>query len=99
MNTSSRRLCELQIGLHRCALFVLSLVRAGTFNPDNGEGGFSMKLTRRNFIQASVGSGGLLMLGMPVAAQPVTNAMALRKAKPAAAAKGEWGSTACQGGP
>src|SRR3989304_3645537 len=98
MNTSSRRLCELQIGLHR-ALFVLRLVRAGAFNPDSGEGGFSMKLTRRNFIQASVGSGGLLMLGMPVAAQPVTNAMALRKAKPAAAAKGEWGSTACQGGP
>src|SRR3990172_7703538 len=56
-----------------------------------------MKLTRRNFIRGSVGSGGLLMIGMPVAAQPVTNAMALRKAKPASAAKGEWVCTACEG--
>jgi anaerobic selenocysteine-containing dehydrogenase len=55
-----------------------------------------MKLTRRAFIKASAATGGLLISGMP-AAQPVTNAMALRKAKPASPAKGEWVSTACQG--
>src|SRR3989304_2069801 len=55
-----------------------------------------MKLTRRAFIQASFATGGLLVVGTPLA-QPVTNAMALRKAKPAGPAKGEWVSTACQG--
>ncbi|MBI2533829.1 MAG: twin-arginine translocation signal domain-containing protein, partial [Deltaproteobacteria bacterium] len=55
-----------------------------------------MKLTRRDFIKASVATGGLLMAGLPLA-EPATNAMALRKAKPAGPAKGEWVSTACQG--
>ncbi|MBI2229141.1 MAG: molybdopterin-dependent oxidoreductase, partial [Deltaproteobacteria bacterium] len=55
-----------------------------------------MKLTRRDFIKASVATGGLLIAGLPLA-EPATNAMALRKAKPAGPAKGEWVSTACQG--
>jgi anaerobic selenocysteine-containing dehydrogenase len=57
-----------------------------------------MKLTRRSFIQVSAGSGGMLVGGIPLAlAQPATSAMALRKAKPAGAANGEWVATACQG--
>jgi anaerobic selenocysteine-containing dehydrogenase len=57
-----------------------------------------MKLTRRAFIQASVATAGLLAAGCATEqATPVTSAMALRKAKPAGPAKGEWVSTACQG--
>lgn len=55
-----------------------------------------MKLTRRDFIKASVTTGGLLMAGVSLA-QPASSAMARRKAKPAGPAKGEWVSTACQG--
>ncbi len=55
-----------------------------------------MKLTRREFLKASVATGGLLASGLPMA-QPKTSAMALRKAKAAGPAKGEWVSTACQG--
>ncbi len=55
-----------------------------------------MKLTRRDFIKASVVTGGMLAAGF-VFAQPATNAMARRKAKAAGAAKGEWVATACQG--
>src|SRR3972149_1954528 len=55
-----------------------------------------MKLTRRAFIQASAATGALLVAGFPLA-QPVTSAMAVRKAKAAGPAKGEWVSTACQG--
>jgi anaerobic selenocysteine-containing dehydrogenase len=55
-----------------------------------------MKLTRRSFIQASVATSGWLIAGMPYA-QPVTSAMALRKAKPAGPAKGEWVASTCQG--
>ncbi len=55
-----------------------------------------MKLTRRDFIKATVATGGLLMAGVPLA-QPATSAMAVRKAKRAGPAKGEWVSTACQG--
>jgi anaerobic selenocysteine-containing dehydrogenase len=55
-----------------------------------------MKLTRRDFIKASVATGGLLLAGVPLA-QPATSAMARRKAKPAGPARGEWVSTACQG--
>ena len=55
-----------------------------------------MKLTRRVFIQASVASASLLVAGCATT-EPVTNAMALRKAKSAGPAKGEWVSTACQG--
>src|SRR3990172_8235012 len=96
-DVSPRGISDRKTGLNQCALFVLTLVRAGAFHSDSGEGGFYMKLTRRAFIQVSVGSGGLLMAGMPLGAQPVTSAMALRKAKPASPAKGEWVSTACQG--
>ena len=57
-----------------------------------------MKLTRRAFIQASVATAGWLVAGCATQqAPPVTSAMALRKAKPAGPAKGEWVSTACQG--
>jgi anaerobic selenocysteine-containing dehydrogenase len=55
-----------------------------------------MKLTRREFIQASIAMGGSLIAGVPLA-QPVTSAMALRKAKAAGPAQGEWIATACQG--
>ena len=56
-----------------------------------------MKLTRRAFIQASAATGSWLAAGMSFANEPVTNAMAVRKAKAAGAPKGEWVSTACQG--
>ena len=55
-----------------------------------------MKLTRRDFLKASVGTAGLLVVGMPLA-QPKTSAMALRKAAAAGAAKGEWLASTCQG--
>lgn len=54
-----------------------------------------MKLTRRTFIQASTASAGLALSGC--ATQPLTSAMAVRKAKPSGPAKGEWVSTTCQG--
>jgi len=56
-----------------------------------------MKLTRRSFIQATVVAGGWLIAGQVPSAFPATSAMALRKAKSAGPAKGEWVSTACQG--
>jgi anaerobic selenocysteine-containing dehydrogenase len=55
-----------------------------------------MKLTRRAFIQSTIATGGLLKGGLALT-QPVTNAMALRKAKAASPAMGEWVSTTCQG--
>ena len=55
-----------------------------------------MKLTRRVFIQASVATASLLVAGCATT-EPVTSAMAVRKAKSAGPAKGEWVSTACQG--
>jgi len=54
-----------------------------------------MKLTRRAFIKGSAASAGLLVVGCTTL--PVTNAMAIRNAKPAGPARGEWVSTACQG--
>jgi anaerobic selenocysteine-containing dehydrogenase len=54
-----------------------------------------MRLTRREFIKGSSAAAGLLVVGC--ATLPVTNAMAIRKAKSAGPAKGEWVSTACQG--
>ena len=54
-----------------------------------------MKLTRREFIKVSVATVGMMVVGC--ATEPVTNAMVVRKAKPAGPAKGEWVSTACQG--
>jgi anaerobic selenocysteine-containing dehydrogenase len=57
-----------------------------------------MKLTRRAFIQASVATAGLILTGCATQpATPVTSAMALRKAKPAGPAKGEWLASTCQG--
>ncbi|OGA55695.1 MAG: dehydrogenase [Betaproteobacteria bacterium RIFCSPLOWO2_12_FULL_67_28] len=57
-----------------------------------------MKLTRREFLQASAATTGWLIAGCATQPQtPVTSAMALRKAKPAGPAKGEWVATACQG--
>jgi anaerobic selenocysteine-containing dehydrogenase len=57
-----------------------------------------MKLTRREFIKASVATASLLAAGCATEeTTPVTSAMALRKAKPAGPAKGEWVATACQG--
>ena len=55
-----------------------------------------MRLTRRDFIKGSVATAGLLVAGCATQ-QPTTNAMAIRKAKPAGPAMGEWVSTACQG--
>ena len=57
-----------------------------------------MRLTRRDFIKTSVATTGLLLAGCATQpAAPVTSAMALRKAKPAGPANGEWVATACQG--
>ena len=56
-----------------------------------------MRLTRRAFIQASVAAGGSLLVPGLSLSQPPTNAMAVRKAKRARPALGEWVSTACQG--
>ena len=57
-----------------------------------------MKLTRRDFIKASVATTGLLVAGCATQGEtPVTSARALRKARPAGPAKGEWVATACQG--
>jgi anaerobic selenocysteine-containing dehydrogenase len=54
-----------------------------------------MKLTRREFIQASAATAGLLATGC--ATQPVTSAMVVLDPKAAGPAKGEWVSSACQG--
>ncbi len=55
-----------------------------------------MRLTRRNFIQASATSAGLLAAGCATQA-PVTSAMAERKAKGASPAEGDWIASTCQG--
>ena len=53
-----------------------------------------MRLTRREFIQASVASaGGAGRRMRDAAGAPVTSAMAVRKAKAAGPAKGDWVST------
>ncbi len=57
-----------------------------------------MKLTRRAFLQASAVTAGWLVSGCAALPEaPVTNAMAVRKAKPAGPAKGEWVASTCQG--
>lgn len=56
-----------------------------------------MKVTRRTFLQASAATTGLLASGHALPQQPATNAMALRKARSASPAKGEWIASACQG--
>ncbi len=57
-----------------------------------------MRLTRREFIQASVASAAMLSAGCATqTAAPVTSAMALRPAKAAGPAKGDWVASTCQG--
>ena len=57
-----------------------------------------MRLTRREFIQASLATAGMLVAGCATqSATPVTSAMVVRKAKPAGPAKGDWVASTCQG--
>jgi anaerobic selenocysteine-containing dehydrogenase len=60
-----------------------------------------MKLTRREFIQASAASASALAAGCATTsgttAAPVTAAMAPRRAKAAGPAKGQWVGSTCQG--
>jgi anaerobic selenocysteine-containing dehydrogenase len=55
-----------------------------------------MRLTRRTFIQASAATAALLSAGCATT-EPVSSAMAPRKAKGGSAAKGDWVATCCQG--
>jgi anaerobic selenocysteine-containing dehydrogenase len=55
-----------------------------------------MRLTRRTFIQASAATAALLSAGCATT-EPVSAAMAPRKAKGGSAAKGDWVATCCQG--
>src|SRR5512145_1929636 len=54
-----------------------------------------MKLTRREFIKASAATAAMLAAGC--ATQPQTSAMAVRKAKAAGPARGDWVASTCQG--
>ena len=57
-----------------------------------------MRLTRREFIQASLATAGVLVAGCATqSAAPVTSAMVVRKARPAGPAKGDWVASTCQG--
>ena len=57
-----------------------------------------MRLTRREFIQASLATAGMLVAGCATqSATPVTSAMVVRKARPAGPAKGDWVASTCQG--
>lgn len=58
-----------------------------------------MRLTRRDFIRASVAFAGAVAAGCAVTGEgiPVTSAMALRKAKAGGPAKGDWVASTCQG--
>jgi anaerobic selenocysteine-containing dehydrogenase len=59
-----------------------------------------MKLTRREFLMGSSATIGLLMIEGVLAAtprNPKSSAIKVRKAAPAAPAKGEWVPTTCQG--
>ena len=57
-----------------------------------------MRLTRRAFIQASCATAAMLVAGCATqGATPVTSAMAVRKARPAGPAKGDWVASTCQG--
>ena len=55
-----------------------------------------MRLTRRTFIQASAATSGLLAAGCATQ-PPVSAAMAPRKLKGGAPAKGDWVASTCQG--
>ena len=54
-----------------------------------------MRLTRREFIKASAATTAMLAAGC--ATQPETSAMAVREAKSAGPAKGDWVASTCQG--
>jgi len=57
-----------------------------------------MKLTRRAFLKASASTAGLISAGCATQPEaPETSAMARRKPKAAAPAKGEWVASTCQG--
>lgn len=56
-----------------------------------------MKLTRRDFLQASAVASGAVLVGGCAARQPVTSALASGKGAPKQPAKGEWVATTCQG--
>ena len=57
-----------------------------------------MRLTRRAFIQASCATAAMVVAGCATqGATPVTSAMAVRKARPAGPAKGDWVASTCQG--
>ena len=57
-----------------------------------------MRLTRREFLQASLATAGMLVAGCATqSATPVTSAMVVRKARPAGPAKGDWVASTCQG--
>ena len=57
-----------------------------------------MRLTRRAFIQASCATAAMIVAGCATqATTPVTSAMAVRKAKTAGPAKGDWIASTCQG--
>jgi anaerobic selenocysteine-containing dehydrogenase len=57
-----------------------------------------MKLTRREFIQVTAVASGWLATGCStLGGEPVTSALAVRKAKEAGPAKGDWVASTCQG--
>ena len=56
-----------------------------------------MKLTRRAFLKVTIAAGGVLVIGCATTGAPVTSAMAVRKARLAGPAPGEWVASTCQG--
>jgi anaerobic selenocysteine-containing dehydrogenase len=57
-----------------------------------------MKLTRREFIQVTAVASGWLATGCAtLGGEPVTSALAVRKAKEAGPAQGDWVASTCQG--
>jgi anaerobic selenocysteine-containing dehydrogenase len=56
-----------------------------------------MKLTRRNFLQASAVAGGGALIAGCAGRKPATSAMTEAKALPKQPSKGEWVATTCQG--
>jgi anaerobic selenocysteine-containing dehydrogenase len=56
-----------------------------------------MKLTRRNFLQASAVAGGGALIAGCAGRKPATSAMTEAKALPKQPGKGEWVATTCQG--
>ena len=56
-----------------------------------------MKLTRRNFLQASAVAGGGVLVAGCAGRKPTTSAMTEAKALPKSPSKGEWVASTCQG--